>query len=652
MRRFSIRYVGSIMLFLSGTLSAQVPFQQGVNLTNWFQASSASQIQFTRFSKKDFQNIKSLGCDVIRLPINLHSMTNGAPDYVLDPLFLSFLDQAVDWAEELDIHLILDNHTFDPSAPTDPNIGVVLVKVWSQMAAHYKDRSDHIYYEVLNEPHDISDVLWGGIQQTVIDAIRAQDSNHFIVVGGVNYNSYNSLNTIPVYSDTKLIYTFHFYDPFIFTHQGASWINPSLVPLAGIPFPYRANGMPPGPNALKGTWVESLMNTYANDGTVAKIKQQLDIAVNFGIQRGVPVFCGEFGVYIPNSNNEDRVTWYTAVRSYLNQKNIPWTIWDYQGGFGLFNKDSNELFDYDLNAPLLEALGFPVPVQKTYPTGPQATGFMIYDDFIGQGIFDNSTPTAGTLNFYSNEDPKIGENSIHWTGVNQYDAIGFDFKPNLNLSLLPSNDFVLEFWVKGDTPGAKFDIRFMDTKTSSADRPWRMGRTIDNSLAAWDGNWHLIKIPLNVMEEKGAWDNGWFNPEGKFEWSKVDRFEIVPEHQALQNISFSLDDIRVLGDEITIVTNIEDANENHALRVWPNPMSAHVEIEYIPTSSNSSLISIYDLKGQTVKQFRPIASNSGSQKIIWNGTSNNGDRIADGLYIVVMESAGKIKTAKLIVASE
>ncbi|MBA4056267.1 MAG: hypothetical protein C0490_16245, partial [Marivirga sp.] len=375
MRRIFAGCAYTILLLVSGRMSAQIPFQQGINLTNWFQSSSASQIQFNRFSKKDFQNIKSLGCDVIRLPINLHAMTNGAPEYVLDPLFFSFLDQAVDWAEELDMHLILDNHTFDPSAPTGPDIGSVLVKVWSQMAAHYKDRSEHIYYEVLNEPHDISAELWGSIQQTVIDAIRAHDTNHFIVVGGVNYNSYNNLNSLPVYSDSRLIYTFHFYDPFVFTHQGASWTSPSLETLTGVPFPYRSNAMPSVPNALKGTWVESLMNTYASDGTVAKIKQQLDIAVSFSIQRQVPVFCGEFGVHIPNSNNEDRVAWYAAVRNYLNEKNIPWTIWDYRGGFGLFKKDSNELFDYDLNIPLLEALDFNVPDQKPYPAGPQAKSF-------------------------------------------------------------------------------------------------------------------------------------------------------------------------------------------------------------------------------------------------------------------------------------
>jgi endoglucanase len=109
------------LLFLTATIDAQ-NFNRGVNVSNWFQAGSAREIQFTTFTKKDFEQIKFLGADVIRLPINLHHMTNGAPEYKLDPLFLNMLDQVVDWAEELQIHLILDNHTFDPAVNTSPDV--------------------------------------------------------------------------------------------------------------------------------------------------------------------------------------------------------------------------------------------------------------------------------------------------------------------------------------------------------------------------------------------------------------------------------------------------------------------------------------------------------------------------------------------------
>ena len=95
----------SLALLTALAAFSQAPFHKGVNLTNWFQSGGAHNIQFRKFTKKDFADIKSLGCDVIRLPINLHGMTLGAPDYIIDPLLFTFLDSTVLWAEELNIHL-------------------------------------------------------------------------------------------------------------------------------------------------------------------------------------------------------------------------------------------------------------------------------------------------------------------------------------------------------------------------------------------------------------------------------------------------------------------------------------------------------------------------------------------------------------------
>ena len=373
-----------------GGTMLEVPFHRGVNLTGWLQAGSARQIQFTKFTKQDFNDIKSLGCDVIRLPINLHFMTDGDPNYTVDPLFFSFLDQIVDWCEELELHLILDNHTFDVDASTDVNVDQVLVPIWTQMAEHYKDRSKFLYYEVLNEPHGITDARWGQIQQKVITAIRAVDETHSIVVSGAGWGSYNNLKSLPVYKDKNLIYSFHFYDPFLFTHQGASWTGPSMEPLAGVPFPYGAGPMPACPAELKGTWIESSLNSYKNDGTVSRVKALIDIATSFRDQRQVPVFCGEFGVYMRNSDNAQRVNWYRIVGEYLEEKGIPWTMWDYHGGFGLFEKDSNELFKHDLNVPLVEALGLTAPEQTEFVLTPEVADFDIYTEYIAENVRDSS----------------------------------------------------------------------------------------------------------------------------------------------------------------------------------------------------------------------------------------------------------------------
>jgi endoglucanase len=643
---------GFILFFLVVTsflIHAQIPFQKGVNLTQWFQAPSAGQIQFTRFTKKDFENIKSLGCDVIRLPVNLHAMTSGAPDYALDPLLFKFLDQAVAWSEELNIYLILDNHSFDPLVDTQPEVEDILVKVWTQLAIHYKDSGPYLLYEVLNEPHGISDVVWGSIQQSVIDAIRIHDQDHYIVVGGTNYNSYTTLHDIPVYDDEKLIYTFHFYDPFLFTHQGASWVSPSLVPLANIPFPYKASSMPPLPLGFQGTWIQSAYNNYVNDGTLARVKQLLDVAIDFRSARNVPVFCGEFGVYIPNSKPAERVAWYKEIRAYLDEHSIPWTAWDYTGGFGVFEPNSNELFEYDLNVPLLEALQFNVVPQKTFSMKPKTSGLTIYDDYAGEGIQTSTYGGSSFIDFYNGVNPYRGDHSIRWKDGEQYETITFDFHPDANLSLLPDHGYELSFWVRCNSSEASFDIRFVDTKTGESDRPWRMGITVDQALVNWNGEWQRVVVPLADMEEKGSWDDGWYEPDGKFQWPAIDRLEIVAEQSTLVGVELFFDDIQLMGEEITVVLDVEENSANRFLNVYPNPLRSQAIIEFSTSVSESAAICIYNQKGQLVRRLPELYAKPGINRVVWSGDDDSGERVSSGLYLVRVMSNDSFHSERVVV---
>ncbi|HMB00034.1 MAG TPA: glycoside hydrolase family 5 protein [Spirochaetota bacterium] len=523
-------------------------FHRGINLSCWFQTESAQQIQINKYTEKDLQNIKKLGCDVIRLPINLHSMTGNPPLYRLDPLFINFLDQVVNMTEKLKIHLILDNHSFNPAVNTNPDIDKILIPVWSQLARHYKDRSSFLYYEILNEPHGIADKRWYDIQQDVIQAIRAIDTKHMIIVGPAQWNSYAELAEMPLYAETNLIYTFHFYEPFVFTHQGAGWIDPSMASLAHVPFPYNEDAMPVCPPELRNTWIDTRLQQYHRNGTVEKIKKKIDIAAAFKNKHQVPLFCGELGVYKPNSNPRDRIHWYKTVRQYLEKKGIAWTSWDYQHEFGLFERNSDEMFAYDLNIPLVRALGFNIPPQHKYIRTPETTGFALYKDRLEKNIVSSTWIEKGIVNYYCQDNPYGGRFCIHWTGVNQYNHISFTFKPVKDLSLLVKKKYMLAFWVKGDTPQTKFDMRFVDTKTSEpGDHPWRMRVTIDDTYATWDGKWHHVKIPLKNFHEHGSWDNEkWYKACGSFDWTAVKHFKIDAAYYDLTNIQYWFDNIRII----------------------------------------------------------------------------------------------------------
>jgi endoglucanase len=336
-----------------------VPFSRGINFTKWFEARTFEEINFEKFNEKDFSDVKTLGVDVIRLPVAFHNFVIGDKDFTLNPELLKYLDTAADWAEKYQIYLIIDNHSFHPINPTDENIDKILIPVWEQLARRFSNRSGYMLYEILNEPHGITDKRWGEIQGNVIDAIRKFDKDRPIIVGGTNFNSIEKLFQIPVYTDKNLIYTFHFYDPHMFTHQGATWNKPSLDPLSNLPFPAPSNFNPQTyiHETFKGTWIEDSLKNYENDSKLTKLSQTLERPVLFSKDRNVPVFCGEFGVFMKQSPKEDRVSWYKFVCAEFKNKKIPWICWDYFGGFGIFKTQSRGVFPDDLDSDIVQAMG-------------------------------------------------------------------------------------------------------------------------------------------------------------------------------------------------------------------------------------------------------------------------------------------------------
>ena len=518
---------------------SSLSYLRGVNFSTWFESPSPRAIPFTRFTEQDFKNVKSIGVDIIRLPINLHSMTDGAPDYRLNSLFLHFLDQVVGWAEKHKIYLILDNHSFDPVAATDPDIENILIPVWIQMAERYKNRSKYIMYEILNEPHGIDAQLWGEIQGRVAAAIRGIDTVHSIIVGGVDYNSIDRLFDLPEYDFNNIIYTFHFYDPYLFTHQGETWGSPpNLRTLAGMPFPSDAHALPELSDELKGTWVESSINySYMQDATVQAMAKQLDKAVSFSQERGgVPLFCGEFGVHIPNCLPEDRVRWYQETTQLLDDRRISRTSWDYFGGFGIFKTDQGGLFNSDLNVDIVKAMGFSPPPQK--PAKAILNAFTIFDNY--PASLADISHWSCDLDLYYQNGSKF---AISWGNADRYGTFSLNFRQKIDWDYLQSNGYAITFTAKTDND-ARFDVRFLNREDSSS-IPWRLYATTD--IAA-DGQWHTVRIPLSEMREQGAWINAteeWRNPEGKFSWTDIVSLSFVAEEHDLHGVTVLFDTIKV-----------------------------------------------------------------------------------------------------------
>ena len=314
------------------------------------------------------------------------------------------------------------------------------------------------------------------------------------------------------------------------------------------------------------------------------------------------------------------------------------------------------MFEHDLNVRLLDSLGFEVPEQTPYSMKPDSTGFLIYTDYIGEKIEDASYG-AGIINFYSGSIPSNDNYCLYWYGFTQYNTVGFNFVPDRDLSELVSENYALDFMVRGSESGIKFDIRFLDTKTSDpGDHPWRMATIIDAGDASWDRKWHHVHIPLTAFTERGAWDiDTWYNPEGKFDWTKVDKLEISTEYTDIigkkvwfDNIHITELDTAVVRVEETLGTENVPSIVTIIIKIAPNPVRDHAEISFELANESRVTVNIYSMAGTKILSLADNVRQPGYQLFTWDGRGENGLKVPAGIYLCKIAAPGYIGMVKIV----
>lgn len=195
-----------------------------------------------------FQAVKDGGFAAIRLPIKWSAhAAQGAP-YALDTTFLERVRWAVTQATDRDLAIIVDFHHYNelmtqPRANLDRFLGI-----WKNVAEAFKDAPQSVLFELHNEPNGALEPLWNDYAAKALAVVRATNPTRAVIVGPNGWNSAWRLPELKLPTDPNLIVTFHNYEPFTFTHQGAEWVNPS--PRVGVIWPA------PGatPRAGWGNW--------------------------------------------------------------------------------------------------------------------------------------------------------------------------------------------------------------------------------------------------------------------------------------------------------------------------------------------------------------------------------------------------------------
>ena len=338
--------------------------QHGINTSLWFAQSRDYSVEHlkTFTTPQDIALIAQMGFDHVRISVDpgplMPWLYSGKPTPFLDQLDSTVRDM-------LDHHLsvIIDIHPSDEFKAQlfEGSNGVDhFVELWRALAAHYAPVDpDHIFFEILNEPEQNDPYRWMGVQATLAAAIRQAAPQNTIIATAAHYSGLPDLLVLEPLADPNVIYTFHDYEPFPFTHQGATWTTSAVQPEHGIPYPSTPENIAPKLSEEPTLSGQLFLDQYGWDRwDAARIDNYIGYAARWSQLHHVPVYCGEFGSYGLVAPPASRVQWLHDMRVAFDKYHIGWAMWDYQTPFGVVSKANGVTAP---NLDVLKALGLHAP---------------------------------------------------------------------------------------------------------------------------------------------------------------------------------------------------------------------------------------------------------------------------------------------------
>ncbi|NQT27580.1 cellulase family glycosylhydrolase [candidate division KSB1 bacterium] len=664
--RFSCLCSCVLILMLASQAFAVPSLTKGITLGGWLDEDEHYYIQTTRFTQQDFEDIQSLGCDHIRIPVNFFTSANTDPTNDISSIQYSCLDKAVQWASTLGLKLVIANTGPQIANANMPTLQPRIVDTWRNVATHFAGQGDFILYELLSTPtQSLSAENWNTIAAAIIAAIREVDTQHAIVVGPANYYSVDELANLTIFSDTNILYAFNMFDPVLFAQQGEEYGNVEYE-TTQVPFPYDAGSMPPDSGEV-GTEAETAYNNYPTQGNVAFVQSRVDIAAAFATTNSVPVYCAAFSSAIGDGNpltgwmvaDDERATYLETIRSQCETQTIPWCFSGYRGNFGIFHDADTDPeiwepfsnFPYDVNSTITDALGLTAPAPAFYNPESMDQEFIIYDDAISEQVRVGWWLNDGEPDFFVEDNPASGKYCMGILYPGQWNAVDFFFPAYLDMEDLATGGYALYFMIRCDDDEADIQARFEDTNMDLEDRPWRMSYQVDNSIVPFDGEWQHVSILLSAMLDQGAWDpddQGWYGPDGSFEWFGVQRFQFVSENADQSDKELYFDRVKI-AHPTAVDAQPDQAPELFTLEPnYPNPFNPVTRIEYNIPQNGLVKLSIFNIQGEQVKTLVSGMKSAGTHLATWDGTNQMHAHVASGIYIYTIEMASKTLSQRML----
>lgn len=341
---------GVIACSLAADAASLVPssrlerLKSGVNITQWFTIWGAKSPDHYRtyISDDELAMMKRMGIRHVRLCFSPQFLYDPSRPSEPIPDHLALYEDAIRRIEAHGMAVVVDPHnTEQPRIEQDGPWRDGYPAFWGALAAKLRRFSPEMtFFELVNEPvFDRQEDRWFTLQEKLVAAIRKSAPEHTIICTGPNWGGIDGLLKLTPLRDQNIVYSFHFYDPFPFTHQGATWAGRVPPLLKGLPYPSSpeavADVLARTEDAEARAWIRDYGEKRWNR---QKLAERLEQALDWGRKYGVPLYCGEFGVYPLNAPPASRRNWFHDFGSLVRASNIGYAAWGWDDVFSFGRK--------------------------------------------------------------------------------------------------------------------------------------------------------------------------------------------------------------------------------------------------------------------------------------------------------------------------
>ncbi len=320
---------------------------RGVNFGGWFSQVDAIEEKNPKgfpglighirsfLGPEDFARVRSWGFDHVRLPLDWKNAFDA--DMRPNEEVLRLFDAAVDSCLGAGLSLILDLHkcpghdffegvTRDQAFFADAKYRRDCLRVWDQLAERYGGKSG-IMLELLNEPVAPNAGIWNEVKAELAAAVRRMAPKATLVIGSNLWNSASQFEGLEPIDDGNALYSFHFYNPMVFTHQKAPWC-PGAAFERSRPYP--------GDYSIENDGATRLPLEEEGSWDRGRLERMLEPVIRFRERYSARVACNEFGVYMGGPDRESRHAWMRDALSIFKERGFGWSYWNYKNlDFGI-----------------------------------------------------------------------------------------------------------------------------------------------------------------------------------------------------------------------------------------------------------------------------------------------------------------------------